>query len=618
MLPSNVDTNETEGSLVLATLQGALVALNSDQESVVLETEAGNVSVVKLSSSSVDPSSSLVFQFGDSGDQTSDGTITVSVPVSVVSQFEQGGNVMLAVLQVKQDVTDSLNQGDAKVILGAPVLEISFVQEKNGEVSVANVSDLAEPVIFRLQDSSPGVGDCVFFDLDTNSWSTQGVSVASSSQIAQVTGELSNGTWCAAVHFSLFSFVQTIPFDEIIDTKDYVVSQENYMIAIALMLVVFVLVCGLCCTWSFFRVRAPNSGKTNIKDDRGRSHVVKFTRSEVVARDEMVSPAQTARSGRSGRSDKEKNTKVLVTWEVEPAEVLANLDHMKGHGYVAMDVDVAVGPRVSQKKSLKDLRSKSKEFATVSQELRKASQEDDRLEERLGTKMDEEEALDGDIVEVSLDQLTQARVCELYQDRAPVNYWSATHEMLMQAFVCGAATWDESNEPHYDVLVGPRKQRREQVSCRLLSPAFKDGETVFYDEGDREKRRWRKALVAQVVHAKAIVQVHDMEPEPVDLEQSLTTSSALQKRNTPKTKDVPFNRVCRRFVTGRTVLVYTGVEEGWQPAIVKQVEDFSDEFSPRDLTTIEVTPAAGGDSVPVQTCFVQNTEDDEDDDAFSC
>ena len=29
---------------------------------------------------------------------------------------------------------------------------------------------------------------------------------------------------------------------------------------------------------------------------------------------------------------------------------------------------------------------------------------------------------------------------------------------------------------------------------------------------------------------KAIVQVHDMEPEPVDLEQSLTTSSALQKR----------------------------------------------------------------------------------------
>lgn len=106
------------------------MALNSDQESVVLETEAGNVSVVKLSSSSVDPSSSLVFQFGDSGDQTSDGTITVSVPVSVVSQFEQGGNVMLAVLQVKQDVTDSLNQGDAKVILGAPVLEISFVQKK--------------------------------------------------------------------------------------------------------------------------------------------------------------------------------------------------------------------------------------------------------------------------------------------------------------------------------------------------------------------------------------------------------------------------------------------------------------------------------------------------------
>eukprot|EP00435_Cladocopium_sp_Y103_P028816 s916_g7.t1 len=186
----------------------------------------------------------------------------------------------------------------------------------------------------------------------------------------------------------------------------------------------------------------------------------------------------------------------------------------------------------------------------------------------------------------------------------------------MQAFVSGTATWDESNEPHYDVVVGPRKQRREQVSCRLLSPAFKDGEPVFYDEGDRQKRRWRKALVAAVVHAKAVVQVLDM--EPIDLEQSLTASSALQNRSTRKTMDFPFNRVCRRFVKGRNVLVYRGVEQGWQPAIVKQVEDFSDEFSPWDLTTIEVSPTAGGDPVVVQTCFVQNTEDDEDEDAFSC
>lgn len=46
--------------------------------------------------------------------------------------------------------------------------------------------------------------------------------------------------------------------------------------------------------------------------------------------------------------------------------------------------------------------------------------------------------------------------------------------------------------PHYDVLVGPRKQRREQVSCRLLSPAFK-GE--FSDFGRRvEEKHWKKNM----------------------------------------------------------------------------------------------------------------------------
>lgn len=584
---------------------------------MVLETQAGNVSVVKLSSSSLDPSSSLVFQFGEGGEQTSLGTIAVSVPVSLVSQIEQGGNVMLAVTQVNQDVTESFSDGGAassKVILSAPILEISFVQEANGEVTVANVSGLAEPVIFRLQDASPIEGDeCAFFDLDTNSWSTDGVSVASSSQIAQVTGALSNGTWCATTHFSLFSSVQTVPFDKAIEMKEGLISEEDYMIAVAIMLGAFVPVCAMFCTWAFFRVQAPNSGKTRIKDDRGRSHVVKFTRSEVVAKDAEVAQTQT---WRSGRSEKEKTTKVLVTWDIEPAEVLPNLDHMKGHGWVAMDV--GGGPRVTEKKSLKDLRSLSKEFPTVSQELRKASQEDDRMEERLEEEMDVvlkerleaemdlAEALEGDIVEVSLDELT--KVHEMYQDHEPVNYWSATHEMLMQAFISGRATLDERNEPCYDVLVGPRKQRREQVSCRLLSPAFTDGEPIFYEEGDGKKRRWRKAIAAQVVHAKGVVQVQDIDVTG-DLE-SANASSALSRGDQPeKTKDVPFSRVCRRYVKDSTVRVYTGMDEGWQPAIVEQVEE-SSEFAPREVTMVQVQPTIGGDPVFVQTCFVQSTKDD--------
>eukprot|EP00435_Cladocopium_sp_Y103_P004075 s2043_g1.t1 len=622
VMPSNVDPDEPQGSVVLATLQGALAALNSAEDSVVLETAAGNVTVLKLSSASLDPSSSLVFQFGEGGEQATLGTIAVSVPVSLVSQIEQGGNVMLAVTQVNQDVTESFSDGGAansKVVLSAPILEISFIQEASGEVTVANVSGLAEPVIFRLQDASPFEGDeCVFFDLDTNSWSTDGVSVANSSQIAQVTGALSNGTWCATTHFSLFSSVQTVPFHEVMEMKDYLISSEDYMIAVALMLVVFVPICAMFCTWAFFRVQAPTSGKTRIKDDRGMSHVVKFTRSEVVAEGAEVAKAQTWKSGRSGRSDKEK-TKVLVTWDVEPAEILQNLDHMKGHGWVAMDVGQS--PRVMEKKSLKDLRGQSKEFPTVSQELRKASQEDDWLEEaevlneRPEADMDPAEALAADIVEVSLDELTKVR--EMYQDREPVNYWSATHEMLMQAFISGRATLDESNEPRYDVLVGPRKQRREQVSCRLLSPAFTDGEPIFYEEGDGKKRTWRKGFVVQVVHAKGVVEVQDIDVAG-DLE-GANASSALSRGisgflsrgdidDPDKAKDVPFSRVCRRYVNDSTVEVYKGIDEGWQPAIIEQVED-STEFSPREVTMVQVRPTIGGDPVFVQTCFIRNTKD---------
>lgn len=621
-----MNTDEPQGSVVLATLQGALAALNSDQESVVLETEAGNVTVVKLRSSSLDPSSSLVFQFGESGEQSSLGAIAVSVPVSLVSQIEQGGNAMLAVTQVNQDVTESMSDGGAansKVILSAPILEISFVQETNGEVTVANVSGLAEPVVFRLQDASPTEGDeCAFFDLDTKTWSTDGLSVANSSQIAQVTGALSNGTWCATTHFSLFSSVQTVPFDKLMDTQEGLISTEDYTIAVALMLGAFVPVCAMFCTWAFFRVQAPNSGKTRIKDDRGKSLVVKFTRSEVVAKDAEVTKTQT---WRSKHSEKEK-TKVLVTWDIEPAEVLPDLDHMKGHGWVAMDV--GGGPRVTEKKSLKDLRGLSKEFPTLSQELRKASQEDDRMEAKLEEmegrpkeEIDIAEALGADIVEVSLDELT--KVHEIYQDHEPVNYWSATHEMLIQAFISGRATLDEHNELCYDVLVGPRKQRREQVSCRLLSPAFTDGEPIFYEEGDGKKRRWRKAIAKEVVHAKGVVQVQEIEDVDVtgDLE-SANVSSALSRGisgylfqgsgdsdEPAKTKDVPFSRVCRRYVKDRTVLVYTGMDKGWQPAIIQQVEE-SSEFSPPEVTMVQVQPLSGDDPVFVQTCFLQNTKDD--------
>ena len=48
----------------------------------------------------------------------------------------------------------------------SPLLEISFVQEVQGEVSILEVNGLTDRMIFRISDQAPSPGDeCVFFDV---------------------------------------------------------------------------------------------------------------------------------------------------------------------------------------------------------------------------------------------------------------------------------------------------------------------------------------------------------------------------------------------------------------------------------------------------------------------
>ena len=46
------------------------------------------------------------------------------------------------------------------------MVEISFVQEVQGEVSILEVNGLTDRMIFRISDQAPSPGDeCVFFDV---------------------------------------------------------------------------------------------------------------------------------------------------------------------------------------------------------------------------------------------------------------------------------------------------------------------------------------------------------------------------------------------------------------------------------------------------------------------
>ena len=600
-LPSNVEADEPEGSVILASLQGALAALASDKESIVVETEAGEVTVVKLSTST--SNSALVFQFPTAGDNESS-AIAVSVPVSLVQQLQLEGNVMLSVTQVNEEVKVGLGDGgdgDAKVIITAPVIDFSLIQEKSGAVQTANVSELTDPIVFRLMDASPVEGDvCVFFDLDTNSWSTKGVTLATSAQVAAVSGVNSSGTWCAATHLSLFSAAQTVPLETRIQQKDYLINEEDYMIAVILMVVFCLPICTMLCTWSFFRVQAPASGKTKIKDARGKSHVVKFTRNTIMA-DRMPSE-------KTPKNDDKQKQKVLVTWNVEPEEMLQNIEHMKGHGWVDMDTG---GGRVAPTKSIpQPMRSMTKEMTSVSEELRKASQEGDRLdEERLAAEEEDPDLFyDGELVEADLslspEGFSKESSRELYEDHEPVNYWSTTHQTLMQAFIAGSSI-SEDEEPSFNVMVGPKKQFRERVPCQYLSAALQDGDAVFYYEGGGKTRIWRKAIVVESIHARGMTRLLDISELEGDSDPSKESTKDGAKSGESAHKKVPIGRICRRFETGQNVQVYQGPDAGWQSAVVAQVEDFTDEFSPLDVKSIQVHLASETDPVDIQTYFVK-------------
>eukprot|EP00434_Breviolum_minutum_P008761 symbB.v1.2.007722.t1/scaffold423.1/size207292/1 len=167
-------------------------------------------------------------------------------------------------------------------------------------------------------------------------------------------------------------------------------------------------------------------------------------------------------------------------------------------------------------------------MTSVSEELRKASQEGDRLEEeRLAA---EEEDLDlvydGELVEADLSLSPEGfskELCfgsvapreqsessrELYEDHEPVNYWSTTHQTLMQAFIAGSSI-SEDEEPSFNVMVGPKKQFRERVPCQYLSAALQDGDAVFYDEGGGKTRIWRKAIVVESIHARGMTRLLDI------------------------------------------------------------------------------------------------------------
>ena len=78
---------DAQGSVVAATLQSALDTFNSNKDSLVVETPAGNVSVLKLGKTG-QSSGPLVFTFDASGPSNYAGTFQLHLPASLVEDTQ--------------------------------------------------------------------------------------------------------------------------------------------------------------------------------------------------------------------------------------------------------------------------------------------------------------------------------------------------------------------------------------------------------------------------------------------------------------------------------------------------------------------------------------------------
>lgn len=612
-LPSTVREDSPEGAVVAAALESVLLATKSSEGSVTSSTPSGNVTVVKLSGSAANSSTPdqnrMVLQINNgnagaagTGNDGSLSTVAVSVPLAVVEDLAQGQNVLLSVMTIAEEVSLTLPNANTEretVELTSKVMELSLVLEAGGAVTVANVSDLTEPIAFQLTAGEAVPGDqCAFFDPVSQTWSTKGMgNMDAETFTALGLGSTMNGTWCLTTHTSMFALVQIIPFESMWDPEAGALNANGYIVAGAFVALVVCLMLCFACGLLGRRMRPAAAGQTEIQDTKGRRHVVTFSRSQVMAETKTVV---------SDEDDEHEETmdakkKVHIRWDVDPGRFLKRLNHLKGHRWVSMDlrakrvkgVTASVTKEASQSYAKRSFRNMLQGIEGEDGETNQTTNEAPQLGRQAsvtseaflgavesnqdsGVAREDSEiyevslrgaASDFGLVEVSVDPSPgtwepSSAWQEMYQDAQLVHYYSRTHGKTLLGFVQGSGQFigtDADELPRYNCSIGVRRQLRRMVPLTDLRPPFRGGDPVMVFLED--ERTWHPGVIAATpalaLHhaAKFQVSVLDMDPSGALLRGPRPGSGLLLT-------DVPFERIRRRFPKGHRIRAYRGRYNG--------------------------------------------------------
>ena len=235
----------------------------------------------------------------------------------------------MVVTELKDEVAGTLPHDGAdgnKVMVNSPVIEISFAKEASGEVAVLDIVRNNDTIVFAMLGRPPVPGEsCAFFNSTTGLWSNAGVQLMSSFEVG---GEIVEASWCQTSHTSLFTILESVPFDVLYETDTSNMNASGYTVVLALVAVVWciagVVLCFLCLRW----VRPPSSGQAELMYARGSARQMSFQCSTVV----ITEPVEGGTTPKRGKAQK-----VLVKWDIEPEEMVEDLDQLRGFRGVTSD-----------------------------------------------------------------------------------------------------------------------------------------------------------------------------------------------------------------------------------------------------------------------------------------
>ena len=204
---------------------------------------------------------------------------------------------------------------------------------------------------------------------------------------------------------------------------------------------------------------APAAGVARIKA-KGDMLEVSFSRREVEQMEDGAAPS----------------TKVLVKWDIDPVNMMPQIADLEGHSSIVMDLGAAQVVQAAQEEP--QVIEKEATTASAKEELQRLANEVEEAESQVeslpseslpeSSPESEGESLSSlSAAELPVD-LPEILLNEVFEDKTFVNYWSSARQKLCPARIYGHAHFPDVRKPklpHYDVLVGAKRQLREKALC---------------------------------------------------------------------------------------------------------------------------------------------------------